>query len=57
MDIAVWVALVPVAAVLVVAVAAVLIAAVSMKGTASWDRAGVLEAIADVIRAVRGKRR
>lgn len=56
MDIAVWAALVPVAAVLVTAITAVLVVVVTMKGTASSDRAMVLQAVAEVIRAVRGSR-
>lgn len=57
MDIAIWAAFVPLAAVLVTAVASVLVVVVTMKDTASHDRAMVLEAVAEVIRAVRGSRR
>lgn len=57
MDIAVWAAMVPVATVLVAAIAAVLAVVVTMKGTASRDRAMVLKAVAEVIRAVRGNHR
>lgn len=56
MNVDAWV-LLPVAITLVAAVAAVLIVIVAVKGTASRDRATVLEAVADVIRAVRGSRR
>lgn len=51
------VALVPVAGLMVVAGAAVRIVVVALKGTASRDRALVLRAVAEVIRAVRGKGR
>ncbi|WP_162794238.1 hypothetical protein [Streptomyces paludis] len=49
------VVLVPVASLLVVAGAAVLIVVVALKDTASRDRAVVLRAVAEVIRAVRGR--
>ncbi len=49
------VALVPVAGLLIVAGAAVRIVVVALKGTASRDRAPVLRAVAEVIRAVRGR--
>lgn len=48
-------ALVPVTALLVVAGAAVWIVVVALKGTTSRDRAPVLRAVAEVIRAVRGR--
>ncbi|MFE0733230.1 hypothetical protein ACFW2X_34370 [Streptomyces antibioticus] len=62
MNVSEWAALmVPVVAValvaLVAAVAAVLVVIVAMRGTASGDRATVLKAVAEVIRAVRGTRR
>ncbi|MFB8137879.1 hypothetical protein [Streptomyces mirabilis] len=56
MNVTAW-ALVPVALTLVAAATAVLIIIVAMKGTASGDRASVLNAVAEVIRAVRGSRR
>jgi hypothetical protein len=56
MDIAIWAAFVPVATVLVTAVVTVLVVVVTMKGTASHDRAMVLQAVAEVVRAVRGHR-
>ncbi|MGW4513028.1 hypothetical protein ACWEO4_13685 [Streptomyces sp. NPDC004393] len=56
MNIAAWV-WVPVAVTLVAAVAAVLMVIVVVNGTASRDRATVLKAVAEVIRAVRGSRR
>nr|WSW48738.1 hypothetical protein OG296_37035 [Streptomyces sp. NBC_01001] len=55
MDVTSW-ALVPVAGVLVAAAAAVLIVMVALRGTASRDRATVLKAVAEVIRALRGSR-
>ncbi|MEV5149725.1 hypothetical protein [Streptomyces sp. NPDC052727] len=55
MDAIAW-ALVPVLCMLVGATAAVLIVVIAMKDTASPDRATVLRAVADVIRAVRGRR-
>ncbi|WP_371788092.1 hypothetical protein OG404_09075 [Streptomyces griseoaurantiacus] len=57
MNITAWATLVPVAVALVAAAAAVLIVIVVVKGTASRDRATVLKAVAEVIRAVRGSRR
>ncbi|MFE2217587.1 hypothetical protein ACFW93_37430 [Streptomyces canus] len=57
MDITAWAALVPVVAVLVTAAATVLIVIVALGGTASRDRATILKAVAEVIRAVRGSRR
>jgi hypothetical protein len=57
MNIAAWATLVPVAVALVAAGAAVLIVIVVVKGTVSGDRATVLKAVAEVIRAVRGSRR
>lgn len=45
-------ALVPLAAVAVVAGAAVVIVAIALRGAAPCDRAGILHAAADVIRAV-----
>ncbi|GAA4797164.1 hypothetical protein [Streptomyces ziwulingensis] len=41
---------------LIVAVAAVLIARSALNGTDSADRAGVLTAVAEVVRAIRGRR-
>ncbi|MCF4140444.1 hypothetical protein L1856_31760 [Streptomyces sp. Tue 6430] len=55
MDVTAW-ALVPVAGMLVTAATAVSIVMVALKGTASRDRATVLKAVAEVIRAVRGRR-
>ncbi|GAB2460225.1 hypothetical protein [Streptomyces incanus] len=55
MDVIAW-GLVPVAGMLVAATAAVLIVGLALKGTASRDRARVLSAVAEVIRAVRGRR-
>jgi hypothetical protein len=55
MDVTAW-ALVLVACMLVAATAAVLIAVVALKDTASHDRATVLKAVAEVIRAVRGRK-
>jgi hypothetical protein len=49
-------ALVPVAGMVVAATAAVWIAVVALKDTASKDRANVLRAIADVIRALFGRK-
>ncbi|MFJ9448627.1 hypothetical protein ACIRRH_43595 [Kitasatospora sp. NPDC101235] len=58
MTIAAWAAaLVPVASMLVAAASAVAIVMVALKGTASRDRATVLRAVAEVIRAVRGSRK
>jgi hypothetical protein len=51
---AIAVALVPVAGLLVVVGAAVRIVVVALKGTTPRDRAPVLKAVAEVIRAVRG---
>ncbi|WP_344407136.1 hypothetical protein [Streptomyces longisporus] len=45
-----------VASMTVVAVAAVLLARFALRGTASEHRAAVLGAVADVVRAVRGRR-
>ncbi|WP_265568631.1 hypothetical protein [Streptomyces hygroscopicus] len=42
--------------VMIVAVAAVLVARFAMNGTDSGDRAAVLQGVATVIRAIRGKR-
>lgn len=56
LNIAAW-ALLPIALTLIAAVAAVLIVTVVMKGTASRDRATVLNAVAEVIHAVRSSRR
>ncbi|WP_393052959.1 hypothetical protein [Streptomyces sp. LN549] len=56
MDITAWV-WVPVAAMLVAATAAVLIVAIALRGTESSDRAIVIKAVAELIRAVRGRRR
>ncbi|MBO8189631.1 MULTISPECIES: hypothetical protein [Streptomyces] len=56
MDVTAW-ALVPVAALLIVATMTVLIVGMAMKGTTSRDRATVLRAVADVLRAVHGRRR
>ncbi|MFE2145207.1 hypothetical protein ACFXA3_26315 [Streptomyces sp. NPDC059456] len=55
MDLTAW-ALVPVAGMLVAAATAVAIVTVALKGTASRDRATVLKAVAEVVRAVRGRR-
>lgn len=43
-------------ALLIVAVTAVLVVRSALSGTASRDRARVLAAVADVVRAVRGRR-
>ncbi|WP_225836669.1 hypothetical protein [Streptomyces sp. NK08204] len=51
----VW-ALVPVAGMVVVATAAVLIAVIALKGTAARERAHILRAAAELVRAVRGQR-
>jgi flagellar biosynthesis protein FliQ len=56
MDITAW-ALMLVAALLIAAMATVLIVSIVMKGTASRDRATVLKAVADVLRAMHGRRR
>ncbi|MDH2394045.1 hypothetical protein QCN29_35960 [Streptomyces sp. HNM0663] len=50
-------AMLPVAGLLVLAAAAVLMVIVAVKDTAPPDRATVLRAVAEVIRAVRGSRR
>jgi hypothetical protein len=55
MDVTAW-ALVPVAILLMTAATAVVIVMVALRGTASRDRASVLKAVAEVIRAVRGSR-
>ncbi|HEY9326931.1 MAG TPA: hypothetical protein VIS09_01615 [Streptomyces sp.] len=55
MDVTAWV-WVPVATRLIGAAAAVLMVAVALKGTASRDRATVLKAVAEVIRAVCGRK-
>ncbi|MER5200808.1 hypothetical protein ACWD3J_45755 [Streptomyces sp. NPDC002755] len=55
MDVIAW-ALVPVAGTCVAAAAAVVIVVVALRGTAARERATVLKAIADVIRAIRGSR-
>ncbi|MFB7287787.1 hypothetical protein [Actinacidiphila glaucinigra] len=55
MEVTAW-ALVPVAILLVTAATAVVIVMVALRGTASRDRATVLKAVAEVIRAVRGRR-
>ncbi|WP_328978447.1 hypothetical protein [Streptomyces canus] len=55
MEVTAW-ALVPVAGMLVAATVALLIVVVALKDTASRDRATVLMAVAEVIRAVRGRR-
>jgi len=55
MHINAW-ALVPVVGILIAATAAVLIVVVALKDTASRDRATVLRAVAEVIRAVQGRR-
>ncbi|MFF5487645.1 hypothetical protein [Streptomyces virginiae] len=55
MDVTVW-ALVPVVCMVVTATAAVLIVVAAVKGTPSRDRARILEAVAEVVRAVRGRR-
>ncbi|WP_371099940.1 hypothetical protein [Streptomyces sp. PU_AKi4] len=55
MDVIAWI-LVPVAGMLAAAAAAVLIVGLALKDTASRDRARVLSAVAEVIRAVRGRR-
>ncbi|GAA4663561.1 hypothetical protein GCM10023347_14290 [Streptomyces chumphonensis] len=57
MNASAWALLVPVGITLVAAVATVLVVIVAMKDTASGDRATVLKAVAEVIRAVRGSRR
>ncbi|MFE2409895.1 hypothetical protein ACFXDE_16310 [Kitasatospora sp. NPDC059408] len=57
MNIAAWAPLVPISVAFMAASAAVLIVIVAVKGTASKDRATVLKAVAEVIRAVRGSRR
>lgn len=57
MNSATWAALVPFGAMVVVAASAVTIVVVALKGTAPHDRAGVLKAAAEVIRAMRGGRR
>ncbi|MFB7864738.1 hypothetical protein [Streptomyces sp. NPDC056069] len=57
MNVSDWALVVPVAVTLVAAVAAVLVVVVAVKDTASRDRATVLKAVAEVIRAVRGSRR
>ncbi|MEU3175504.1 hypothetical protein [Streptomyces sp. NPDC007000] len=57
MNVSAWALMVPVAVTLVAAVAAVLVVIVAVKDTASGDRATVLKAVAEVIRAVRGSRR
>ncbi|MER5757556.1 hypothetical protein [Streptomyces sp. NPDC002088] len=51
----VWMA-VALAAMLIVAVAAVLVARFALSGTASEHRAAVLSAVAEIIRAIHGKR-
>ncbi|MFD8723876.1 hypothetical protein ACFV2H_39475 [Streptomyces sp. NPDC059629] len=55
MDVTAW-ALVPVAGMLVMATTAVSIVIVALRGTASRDRATVLKAVAEVVRALRGSR-
>lgn len=55
MNVEVWI-LLPVAGLVCAALAAVLIVSVALRGCASGDRAGVLRAAAEVVRAVRGKR-
>jgi hypothetical protein len=54
-DVTAW-ALVPVASVLVMGATAVSIVMVALRGTASRDRAPVLKAVAEVIRALRGRK-
>ncbi|WP_427168710.1 hypothetical protein ACQF4J_01540 [Streptomyces sp. C1-1] len=56
MSVSAWAVMVPVAVTLVAAVAAVLLVIVAVKDTTSRDRATVLKAVAEVIRAVRGSR-
>lgn len=51
----IW-ALVAVAVAGIVAGAAVLIAAIALKGTGTRDRAGILHAAADLVRAIRGRK-
>ncbi|MFD0263833.1 hypothetical protein ACFVH7_36825 [Kitasatospora indigofera] len=48
--------LVPVAGMAIAAVAAVLIVAVSLKGTSARERAGILRAVAHLVRAIRGRK-
>ncbi|MCX5318128.1 hypothetical protein [Streptomyces sp. NBC_00154] len=56
MDPALAAALTIVAGLLIVAVAAVLVTRFALNGTTSADRASVLTAVAELIRAIRGKR-
>ncbi|MEU3092671.1 hypothetical protein ACWCQ0_43000 [Streptomyces massasporeus] len=55
MNVDIW-ALVAVAVAGIVAGAAVLIAAIALKGTGTRDRAGILHAAADLVRAIRGRK-
>ncbi|MFE7111908.1 hypothetical protein ACFU98_36685 [Streptomyces sp. NPDC057575] len=55
MDVTAW-ALVPVAGMLIAATSAVLIVVIALKESASRDRATTLRAVAEVIRAVWGRR-
>lgn len=56
MDPALAVGLTVLVGTLIVAAAAVVVARSALNNTDSEDRAGVLHAVADIIRAVRGKR-
>jgi hypothetical protein len=47
--------LVPAGIVLIAAAAAVLVVRLALAGTESGDRAAVLSAVADIIRAIRGR--
>jgi hypothetical protein len=57
MNIPVWVALAPVFGMSVTATSAIIIVLVALKGTTARDRASVLKAVAEVIRAARCGRR
>jgi hypothetical protein len=49
----IWEAAVPLAAVVIPATAAVIITVVALRGTAPRDRAGILRAIAQLVRELR----
>lgn len=55
MNVGVWVVLLPAVGVLCAAVTAVVGVTVVLRGTNSHDREGVLRAVAEIVRAVRGK--
>ncbi|GGM06326.1 hypothetical protein GCM10010129_57510 [Streptomyces fumigatiscleroticus] len=49
----VWTAVVPLAGLAILAISTVIITGMALKGTAPQDRAGILRAVAEVVREIR----